>query len=225
MVNESFFSVRGYVATQPKSGYLKDGTTRTFSARIGWTPRLLNRSTGEWTDQPTSFVSLQCYGKIAEAAAICVHRGDPVVLTGRLRVREYTDQAGVKRNSVEVTAESFGHDMSRGISIHTKTPQHQDRTAAELEQEMAAAGRSPLPGDLAAAESAAEEEPPADVIEMDSNDQLDPQLAGADEVGEAAAVEPENRDDAVPEQEQPPSRLGAGNHPRRRVPEPVGASV
>jgi single-strand DNA-binding protein len=193
MVNESFFSVRGYVATQPRSGYLKDGTTRTFSARVGWTPRLLNRSTGEWTDQPTSFVSLQCYGKIAEHAALCVHRGDPVVLTGRLRVREYTDQAGAKRNSVEVTADSFGHDMSRGISIHTKAPQHQDQTAAEVEQAMAA-GRSPLPGDLAA-QQGADDESARDVDELGPGYQPDVHLDGAADFDEESSAEMAGHED------------------------------
>jgi single-strand DNA-binding protein len=203
MVNESFFSVRGYVATQPRSGYLKDGTTRTFSTRVGWTPRLLNRSTGEWTDQPTSFVSLQCYGKIAEHAALCVHRGDPVVLTGRLRIREYTDQAGAKRNSVEVTADSFGHDMSRGISIHTKAPQHQDQTAAEAEQSMAA-GRSPLPGDLAAQQGAEDDESARDADELAPGYQPDVHLDGAGDFDDEESAE------------------GAGHE---GLPEPAGATA
>jgi len=198
MVNESFFSVRGYVATQPKSGYLKDGT-RTFSTRVGWTPRVLNRSTGEWTDQATSFVSLQCYGKVAEHAAHCVRRGDPVALTGKLRVREYTDQAGAKHNSVEVTAESLGHDMSRGISNYTRTSQHQEPTAAEHEHAMAAAGRSRLPGDLAAQDAASDEElVPDDADELASGDPSELPVAGASGFDETQDAEPVSQD-GVPE--------------------------
>ena len=38
MVNEATFSVSGYVATQPKGGWTRDGT-RTVFMRLGWTPR------------------------------------------------------------------------------------------------------------------------------------------------------------------------------------------
>ena len=88
MANEAHFSVVGFVATQPKSGYTKTGT-RTLSLRVGWTPRLFDRAANQWTDQPSSFITVQCYRKIAEHGAICLRKGDPIVLRGTLRVREF----------------------------------------------------------------------------------------------------------------------------------------
>jgi single-strand DNA-binding protein len=146
MANEAFFAVSGYVATQPKKGFTKGGTFA-VSMRVAWTPRVMNKVTGEWADQETSFVSVTCYRKVAENAARCLRRGDPVVLRGTLKVREYTDQTGARRNAVDVVADSLGHDMSRGTSQFTKTPQHAEQTAEEYEWS-AAAGRNPLPGDM-----------------------------------------------------------------------------
>jgi len=154
MVNEAYFSVTGYVATQPRRGLTKNGT-RTLYMRVGWTPRRIDTATGEWADQPSSFVSVQCFRKVAENAAACLRKSDPIVLKGTLRVREYADQAGVKRTSVDVIAESIGHDLSKGLSVFSKTPAQLEQTALEHEAaEAAVAGRAPLPGDRPDAASA-----------------------------------------------------------------------
>jgi len=140
MVNEATVSVSGYIATQPKGGWTKDGT-RTVSMRLGWTPRRMDKTTGEWVDQPSSFVSVICYRKVAENAALCLRRGDPVVVKGNLRVREYGDEP--KRTAVEVIADTIGHDLSRGITFFKKATEQFEKTAAEIE----AAARETLPGD------------------------------------------------------------------------------
>ena len=154
MINEAYFSVTGYVATDPKVGYTRDGI-RMLSMRVGWTPRRLDRVAGGWVDQPSSFISVQCFRKVAENAAFCLRRGDPIVLKGTLRVREYSDQEGTKRISVDVVADTIGHDMSRGMSAFSRTHASQQQTAIEREQAMAAE-RDPLPGDRAAALTSAE---------------------------------------------------------------------
>jgi single-strand DNA-binding protein len=151
MINEAYFSVTGYVATDPKAGYTRDGT-RTLSMRVGWTPRRLDRATGDWVDQPSSFISVQCFRRVAENGAFSLRRGDPIVLKGTLRVREYSDQTGAKRISVDVVADTIGHDMSRGISNYARVSASQQQTAAERE----AAERDPLPGDRAPALTSAE---------------------------------------------------------------------
>ena len=187
MANEAHFSVVGFVATQPRGGYTKGGS-RSVSMRVGWTPRSFDRGTGEWADQPSSFITVQCYKKVAEHVAVCLRRGDPIVVRGTLRVREFVDQNGARRSSVEVLADSIGHDLSRGISLFTKTPAQVEPTAAEHEQAMAAeAERNPLPGDRSAPESYADHEQ-----DTDESAEL-PDIA---EVSELAAAEPGDGPDA-----------------------------
>lgn len=153
MSNEAYFSVTGYVATQPVTGTTRSGVP-TLSMRIGWTPRRLDQGTGEWVDEPTSFASLKCYRKIAENGFTCLHKGDPVTVKGRLRVREYQDQAGVRRTSVDIVADSLGHDLSKGMSFYSRprppAPQQgQERSEAdEAVPASGVAGRSE--GDVAA---------------------------------------------------------------------------
>jgi single-strand DNA-binding protein len=154
MVNEATVSVSGYIATQPRGGWTKDGT-RTVSMRLGWTPRRIDKTTGDWVDQPSSFVSVICYRKVAENAALCLRRGDPVVVKGSLRVREYGDEP--RRTAVEVIADTIGHDLSRGITIFKKSTEHLEKTAAERELEIEAAAREPLPGDRPPAQPASQQ--------------------------------------------------------------------
>jgi single-strand DNA-binding protein len=148
MANDALFAVAGYVATQPKSGRTRSGAPFLFM-RVAWTPRAFNKATGGWTDQQTSFVSVMCYRKIAENAAKCLRRGDAITLRGSVQVREYVDQAGVKRFSVDVVADSLGHDMSRGVSHYSKVTQRAEQTAEEYEWSNSAE-RTPLPGDVVA---------------------------------------------------------------------------
>lgn len=184
MVNEAYFSVTGFIATQPKMGNTKTGI-RTLSMRVGWTPRRIDANTGQWADQPSSFISVQCFRKVAENGSTCLRRGDPVVVKGTLRIREYEDQAGVKRTSVEVLADSIGHDISRGVSHFTRTQTQQEQTAAEYEQAQAAAARDPLPGDRLALES-------SEGAQMDSADRAE---LGA---GVRAELDPGDRPEAEP---------------------------
>jgi single-strand DNA-binding protein len=204
MANEAFFAVTGFIATQPISGKTRGGTP-TLWMRVGWTPRVIDRKTGEWTDQLTSFVSVTCYRKVAENGAVCLRRGDPIMLKGTLQVREYADQAGAKRTAVEVVADNLSHDMSRGISNYSKAAKHAEQTAAEYQQSMAAE-REPLPGDLTENSSGrrweprlalageADDEPDiaADADDADDADEADEadEAAEADQVARQAAEEP-----------------------------------
>ena len=188
MANDAYVNLIGFVATQPKKGRTKTGSL-TLSMRVGWTPRAVNKATGEWSDLPSSFATVQCYRKVAEHAAVCLRKGDPIVLRGSLRVREYTDQSGQRRSAVEIQAESLGHDMGRGISTYSKLQARTELTADEYEESLAAGERSRLPGDV---EQSAEDarEPGGGTGEewqrgeLNPDDSEDTELAGEDEYDE-----------------------------------------
>ncbi len=198
MANEAHVSVVGFVATQPRAGYTKGGS-RTVSMRMGWTPRTFDRETEAWSDLPSSFVTVQCYKKVAEHAAVCLRRGDPIVVRGTMRVREYVDQNGQRRSSVEVHADSIGHDLSRGITVFSRPPAQAGQTAYEYEQSLAAAaGRNPLLGDRDQAESDGAQDVDRDTdedaqidddAELESGDTTEPEVAAGDGFDESAARE------------------------------------
>ncbi len=137
MANELQVSLTGYAATNPELTMVGDGTPKA-TLRVAATPRRRNRNTGEWADGPTSFMSVTCWRKLAENIAMCLRKGDPVVVTGRLTVRQYEGKDGSTRTNVEVEATSVGHDLSRGVAHYLRPRRGQNAPAG-------------LPGDSAGA--------------------------------------------------------------------------
>jgi single-strand DNA-binding protein len=143
MVNEAQVSLTGYVATQPSFWTTSSGAPK-VTMRVAWTPRYTDRNTGEWTDGHTSYVTVICWRKLADNVALCVRKGDPVVVKGRLSIRPY-EKDGMPRIVVEVDASSVGHDMSRGAAHFQRTKRAPGETAAgQLATGFATGG---LPGD------------------------------------------------------------------------------
>ncbi len=129
-LNEAQVSLTGYVATQPVTRTVKSGATN-LSMRVAWTPRRQDRVTGEWVDGNTSYVTVICWRKLATNAGLCVRKGDPVVVKGRLSIRTYEDKQGVQRTAVEVEASSVGHDLSRGVALFQRVRPQTGMTASE----------------------------------------------------------------------------------------------
>jgi single-strand DNA-binding protein len=148
MINEAQLSLTGYVATQPRFRHTNSGAP-VASMRVAWTPRRLDRETGEWSDGQTSYVTVLCWRKLADNVALCIRKGDPVVVKGRLSIRPY-EKDGVPRLAVEVDAGSVGHDLSRGAAHFQRTKRAPGETAADQMAAGFAAGGLPgggLPGD------------------------------------------------------------------------------
>lgn len=141
MLNEAQVSLTGYVATQPFTRMVKSTGATNLTMRVAWTPRRQDRVTGEWVDGNTSYVTVICWRKLATNVAICVRKGDPVVVKGRLSVRPYDDKDGVPRLAVEVDASSVGHDLSRGVASFQRVRPQTGMTASEFAASVEAGGQ------------------------------------------------------------------------------------
>jgi single-strand DNA-binding protein len=130
MINDANIDLAGFVASEPFFKLLDNGTS-TARLRVAYTERRFNRETGEWSDGPTSFVTVLCWRTLADNVAVCVRKGEPVLVRGRLRVREYQDREGAPRTVTEVDASSIGHDLSRGVAHFSRTRRAPGETAAE----------------------------------------------------------------------------------------------
>ncbi len=116
MTNEAIVSVAGYIATDPDYVKSKPGTAAMTKMRLAWTPRRFDRETNGWVDQPTCFVWVKCWRKLADNANFSLSKGDPVVVSGTLTVSEYLAKDGTRRTSVDITATAIGHDLTRGVT-------------------------------------------------------------------------------------------------------------
>ncbi len=104
---------------------MKDGIP-VAKMRIGSSVRKIDQETGEWRDGETSFYTVSCWRSLANNAATCLHKGQPVIIAGKLRTDHYEDRSGRQRSEVEVEAETIGFDLRRGMAHFTRNPRSAD---------------------------------------------------------------------------------------------------
>lgn len=92
---------------------------RITSFRLASTRRRRDRA-GQWADGETTWLNVTCWRNLAVNVADSVAKRDRVVVHGRLRVRKYNASDGAERLSVEVEADSVGHDLAYGTSVYTR---------------------------------------------------------------------------------------------------------
>ncbi len=119
-MNDAIITVVGFVAQDPRFEVLGSGTSL-LSLRIGSTPRRYDRDIGQWRDDEPTFLTVNCWRTLADNLQACeMKRGDPVIVTGRLRIREYT-RDGQRYLSAQIEATTVGHDLSRGVARFQRT--------------------------------------------------------------------------------------------------------
>ncbi|MFJ6780985.1 single-stranded DNA-binding protein [Streptomyces yangpuensis] len=106
----------GHVATQVDYKETVNGPSARF--RFAVTPRYYDRRKDTWTDGPTSFYTVWARRTLAVNLAGSVSVGEPLVVHGRLRVRDDPpDGEGANRwVSAEIDATAIGHDLNRGTA-------------------------------------------------------------------------------------------------------------
>ena len=91
------------------------------SFRVASNDRYQDRN-GEWVDAEPTYLSVTCWRALAEHCAETLHKGDQVVVTGRLQGRSYETEDGQKRNVNEVTADSVGVSLAFATATVTRSP-------------------------------------------------------------------------------------------------------
>ncbi|REE95714.1 single-stranded DNA-binding protein [Thermomonospora umbrina] len=132
-MNEAQITVIGWLAQDPFFTMTANGTPF-LALRVGCTPRRYDRRSGQWQDLESMFLTVNCWRSLAENVnASDMKRGEPVVVTGRLRLREYVKD-GRLRFSADVEATTVGHDLSRGSAqfrrVQRGTMTEEDRQEA-----------------------------------------------------------------------------------------------
>jgi single-strand DNA-binding protein len=145
MFNEAQVCLVGYVASEPTYVKVGNGIPK-LTMRVAWTTRRRDSATGEWVDGNTSFVRVTCWRRLADNLATCLRKGDPVLLRGRLDIRPFTGKDGQRRISVDVDANTLGHDLSRGVAGFRRVWEPAGKTA---EQQAASENGSRFDGENA----------------------------------------------------------------------------
>lgn len=111
-------TLTGLVATEPKNVTTHEGLAIT-SFRLASTQRRYDRAKQSWVDGDTNWYTVTAFRRLASNSAASIVKGQRVLVTGRLRLREWEsgDRTGL---AVEVEADAIGHDLTWGTSIFSR---------------------------------------------------------------------------------------------------------
>jgi single-strand DNA-binding protein len=112
-MNDTMVTVVGNVATNVE--YRESATGGVARFRFAVTPRRWDRQSGSWSDGHTNFYTVFAWRALAMNLAGSVSVGEPLLVHGRLKVRE-EERDGQRRTFVDIEAVAVGHDMARGTS-------------------------------------------------------------------------------------------------------------
>jgi len=103
-------TIAGNLVGDPELRYTSTGQA-VASFRVASTPRFLDKSTNEWKDGDSLFLTCNVWRQAAENAAESLQRGMRVIVTGRLRQRSYETREGEKRTVYEVEVDAVGPSL------------------------------------------------------------------------------------------------------------------
>jgi single-strand DNA-binding protein len=134
MNQAGYVTLVGYVAREPNIRQTKEGTL-VADMRVGTSSRFFDKQSQTWRDGDTSYFSVICWRRLATAAKASLRKGEPVIVRGRFRTRSYQGRDGVARTEVEVTADAFGHDLTRGVATFINHGRPRDLAAGQKPEE------------------------------------------------------------------------------------------
>ncbi len=112
-------TITGIVATQPRHIVTSEGLPIT-SFRLASAQRRFDRSQERWIDGETNWYTITAFRQLAIHAAGSIEKGQRVVLSGRLRIRDWENGERTGTN-IDIEADSLGHDLAWGTSVFTRS--------------------------------------------------------------------------------------------------------
>ncbi|MFD1541461.1 single-stranded DNA-binding protein [Nonomuraea guangzhouensis] len=117
-MNDIYITLTGNVAAEPRQYSFDDGA-RVTSLRVLTTHRYFDKKTGQWADGERVCFAVRCWRALGDNVAKSVQVGQPVVVSGKLRIREFGPE-GDRRFMPEVEASAVGHDLRWGTGVFAK---------------------------------------------------------------------------------------------------------
>lgn len=130
-------TISGFVATPPRHVITEAGLKIT-SFRLASNQRRFDRQKNQWVDGETNWYTVSTFRQLAENTATSVKKGERVIVTGRVRIRDWTGEQK-SGTTIEVEADALGHDLTWGVStfarrIVERETQPADASAPEQEE-------------------------------------------------------------------------------------------
>jgi single-strand DNA-binding protein len=117
---DTTITIIGNMVNDPELRYTPTGqAVATF--RVASTPRFMDRTTNEWKDGESLFLSCNVWRQAAENVAESLTRGMRVIVSGRLKQRSYETKEGEKRTVYEIEVDEVGPSLRSASAKVTKS--------------------------------------------------------------------------------------------------------
>lgn len=100
-----------------------------LNLRVASNERRFDKISQQWVDGDSLYLSVSCWRQLAENVSSLV-KGDPVIVSGKLRGREWTTEQGERRSVVEIEATAIGPDLARCTVSGIRRPRRGDSPAS-----------------------------------------------------------------------------------------------
>ena len=118
-MNEAQMTLVGNLTEDPELRFAPAGQP-VAKFRVASTPRFLDKSTNEWKDGDSLFLTCTVWRQAAENVAESLQRGMRVIVTGRLKQRSYETKEGEKRTVYELEVDEVGPSLKSASAKVTK---------------------------------------------------------------------------------------------------------
>ena len=98
--------------------------------RVAHTPRRL--VDGAWVDGNTTWLTVRTSGRLARNCRDSLVKGDPIIVSGRLRTKVWRDSDDKEHESLAIVASSVGHDLARGCSEFRRVTRDGSSSASDV---------------------------------------------------------------------------------------------
>ncbi len=126
-MSNNTITITGLVATTPRLISTGEGLT-ICSFRLASTQRRYDKVSEKWTDGETNWFTVTSFRQLAKNVAQSLHKGERVIVAGTLRIREW-DNGEKVGTTVEIEADSAGHDLQLGVTVFTRSSSEEDASA------------------------------------------------------------------------------------------------
>jgi single-strand DNA-binding protein len=149
-MNGTMVTLVGSVVSEVKYSTTAGGVP-VANFRLSATDRRFDRQRQGWVDGDSSLFLVWSWRWLAENVLGSVGRGDPLLVTGRLRIREWDSGEGRSKGLVpEIEAAAIGHDLCRGTSAFRRAVRGRPELVAPFSARPTASASVPAPAAMPA---------------------------------------------------------------------------
>jgi single-strand DNA-binding protein len=119
MAGETLITLVGNLVDDPELRFTSGGQA-VAKFRLASTPRTFDKTSNEWKDGDSLFLTCNVWRQAGENVAESLTRGMRVIVQGRLKQRNWEDKEGNKRSSYEVDVDEVGPSLKSATAKVSK---------------------------------------------------------------------------------------------------------